>query len=546
MASLDPHLGAVEACAILEPSYACKLGDGPVEERRRVAVIVNHGMGQQVPYETIEGVANAVWRGIARQTNKMAGSGCLIRRVRLGIEGNDEDETELVRAEIEFQNGQHIYSVHIYESYWAPLTEGRVTLKDVMQFLFNAGWNGFVNTQAKKGFQRWMFGSEHEFKLPKLKLIMILIFPVLMLLALVIMNVVLGAAATSHVIGASSGFPGSSTMSLTFDFIVADLAAGLIALGTWVLPSLYKLARKKTVTPRWLSLLGWILIVSGSVLMVLAASAMVVEIMGGHVRGFWWPYVSDCAVWLFPGHKVLIIAVWVIELFAAYKIRWFLVEFVGDVAAYVAAHTVSKFWELRQQIWYAAMKVARGVYRARLESTAEPETVGFLYEKIIVAGHSLGSVIGYDALNGLFLEDGFSKAPLRIAQRTRMFLTFGSPLDKTAFLFRTQQDMCSPVREVAAAAGQPMIQSYSNRPQEWVNLYSKSDIISGPLDFYDPPNKDNAKNTVAFQDPATAPTIHERAVKNLLDPDARTPFAAHVEYWKGQLFADQLVRGITT
>src|SRR6266571_4258086 len=97
----------------------------------REAIIVNHGMGQQVPYETIEGVAKAVWRGITHEKNG-PDAGCVIRRVRLGTEAKGEVETELVRAEIEMQHGQQKYDVHIYESYWAPLTEGKVTLKDLM------------------------------------------------------------------------------------------------------------------------------------------------------------------------------------------------------------------------------------------------------------------------------------------------------------------------------------------------------------------------------------------------------------------------------
>jgi hypothetical protein len=37
------------------------------------------------------------------------------------------------------------------------------------------------------------------------------------------------------------------------------------------------------------------------------------------------------------------------ELLAAYMVRWCLIEYVGDVAAYIAAYTVSKFYDLRQR-----------------------------------------------------------------------------------------------------------------------------------------------------------------------------------------------------
>ena len=540
------ELGTRDASALLEPAYSPKIGD-PHPEGRRVAIIVNHGMGQQVPYETLDGVAQAVWRGVREPQSGVTSPRSLIRRVRLGTQGKDEVETELVRAEIQIQHGQQTFDVHIYESYWAPLTEGKVALKDVMTFLFNAGWNGFMNTGAGT-FQRWMFDKEQSFELPKLRLMLTLSALMLLLLAFVFMNAVLAAAAASHAVGAGGTFPGNFTKPLTDDFIVADLAALLIALGTLVLPWLYKKATNSASIPQWLSRIGWALIALGAFLTWLAGFCMPFQLAGVYPENWFWPWLDEWAAGLMssPWSHVWLALLWGFELVAAYIVRWFLIEYVGDVAAYIAAHTVSKFYDLRQQIWQTAMKVARPVYRAQTHHKASPEAPEFLYEKIIMVGHSLGSVIGYDVLNGLLLEDAFSDQPLRVANRTRMFLTFGSPLDKTAFLFRTQADMRSSVREVAAAAVQPMIQNYDNRPHEWVNLYSKSDIISGHLDFYDPPDKTNAKHKELFLNPATAPVANERAVKNLPDPDARTPLAAHVEYWDGDLFSQELVRAITT
>jgi hypothetical protein len=551
----DPVLGIRDASAILEPAYAANLGAPPGPEKL-VAVIVNHGMGQQVPYETIDAVAQAVQRGIDR-TNGAATVTAppVIRRVRLGIE-DKKDETELVRVEIQVCRGQETFGVHIYESYWAPLTESKVSLKDVMAFLFDAGWNGFWNSNAKKGYQRWMFGKERSFSLPKLWLMVVLTLLLGLLAALVVMNGVLAAASASHAIGGSSKFPDAKQIGpLTSDFIVADIAAVFIFIPTVALPWFQKHVIRRVGTPAWLSWIGWALIITAAVLILLAGLAIALHLAGYYpgncLRRLWpclWPHLwpTQLADWLVAGHDNLVTFLWGLELAAAYGARWCLIEFVGDVAAYIAAHTVSKFYDLRQQIWQAAMRVSGAVYRAQSvapEGTKKPE---FLYRKILMVGHSLGSVIGYDVLNGLLLEDEFSKDPLQVAARTRMFLTFGSPLDKTAFLFRTQADMCSPVREVAATAVQPMIQDYRHRPEEWVNLYSNSDIISGDLDFYDPPNKHNAKDKTPFHAVATAPKVHERAVKNKPDPDARTPLTAHVEYWGGNLFADELVRGITT
>ncbi len=548
---MDPELelGTVAVSDILEQAYVSKIGVPP-PAGEPVAVIVTHGMGQQVPYETIEDVAEAIWRG-AEATS----SPSLIRWVRLGTRGKDDIEPELVRAEIQVQHAGKMFDVHIYEAYWAPLTEGKVTLKDVMSFLFGTGWNGLWNAQIGI-FRRWMFGKEQYFKLRKLLILAILAFLMLLLISLVIMNAVLVAAATSHAIGASEAFPGKLTGPLTADFIVADIAAVLIFLGTFGIPWLCKKLTSAPGIPRGLSILEWILTGAGAMLILAAGFAMPPHMWSCTPERWVWPYVSEWAAHLAEGcggfvkftgclNKVCIAVLWAFEFGAAAIARWFLIEYAGDVPAYVAFHTVSKFYDLRQKIWDTAMKVARAVYRAETQSTANPAELDFLYKNIIVVGHSLGSVISYDVLNGLLLEEAASDRFLNIADRTRMFLTLGSPLDKTAFLFRTQADMQSSVREVAAAAVQPMIQDYSHRAIEWVNLYSKSDIISGALDYYDPPNEGNVHDKKRFRVLGAPRRIHVPA-RNLLDPAARTPLAAHVEYWQGNLLAKELVRGITT
>jgi hypothetical protein len=491
-------------------------------------------MGQQVPYETIEAVALAVARGAeqAKHTGALV-SQPVIRNVRLGTAGGPT-EPELVRAEFQITDAHRIQrDVHIYEAYWAPLTEGKVTAKDVIGFLWDAGWNGICNTEAGT-FKRWMFGDEYKFKLNRLVLTLAFLSVMALLAALLFINAVVVAAAASHAVGAAKSFPtGDLLAGLTWDLLAVDIAGILIAIG--VLIGLLRTAGARFV--------GWFLIGTGAAAILYAAA-----IMGCRLAA-WIPPLSmtpgDPWRTLVPRFPVLVLILWTLEFLAARWVRTLLIEYVGDVTAYIAAHTVSKFWDLRQQIWQTAMRVALAVYHAR---TADDGT--YLYEKIIVVGHSLGSVISYDVLNGLLLEKAFSGGGLRVAERTRMFLTFGSPLDKTAFLFRTQKDMDSPVREVAAAAVQPMIVNYDHRPREWVNLWSRADIISGNLDYYDPPNAQNARHPAKALAEAAAAAPHAiphgRAVQNIRDPDARTPLAAHVQYWSGALFAQHLYRGITT
>jgi len=159
---------------------------------------------------------------------------------------------------------------------------------------------------------------------------------------------------------------------------------------------------------------------------------------------------------------------WPLLVAASAFIRLVLVQFVGDVAIYVMPYKVDAFNDLRKEIKEAVYKVAHAVY-ALTDKAGKTE-----YDRVIVVGHSLGSVIAYDALNRLIHEDRVALAAeaLHIVDRTRLFLTFGSPLDKTAFIFGAQGHGTTEARESLAASVQPLIQSYDYRPEQWINIYS--------------------------------------------------------------------------
>jgi hypothetical protein len=148
------------------------------------------------------------------------------------------------------------------------------------------------------------------------------------------------------------------------------------------------------------------------------------------------------------------------------------------------------------------------------------------YERIILAGHSLGSVLAYDTLNAIIKCDETSASPesRRVVARTTHLITFGSPLDKTAFLFRNQSNhIHDPLREQMAAACQPLILDEKYRQNlAWINLWSPCDVVSGALDYYDA---------------GSLPASDQLHVQNEIDPAAWFPFYAHVQYWTGRRLA---------
>ena len=414
-----------------------------------VAIIVSHGMGEQVQFETLNSVAEALW---ARQSSTpMDASTARVRYVAFG-----EDWLPRVELTLRTSTGAE-REVHLYEVYWAPVTEGKVTVRDVVAFLLGAGLRG-IRYCARGSFDRWMFGIRQEFALPRRGLLQ-LGAAIAVLCALCV-----GYAAFALALAAEAfrlvlpGVPGSGAgVGVGAAMDVGAVAAGL----AWL---------RGVPTP-----------------MVLGALALGVSF------------------------------------FAA--ARWFLVQGLGDVAAYISAHRASRFTEIRRGIQEIARNVARNVYGSRITESGELE-----YGEVIVVGHSLGSVIAYDMLNHSINRDLLSQtageASLDVVRRTKLLLTLGSPLDKTAFLFRTQKDD-APLREALAAAVQPMIVSYDNRPARWINIWSPFDWIGGSLEYYDVDARTSQREA--------------RAVENIRDAEAPLdPLRAHLGYWKRREFAERL------
>jgi hypothetical protein len=240
---------------------------------------------------------------------------------------------------------------------------------------------------------------------------------------------------------------------------------------------------------------------------------------------------AGSAVWRFsrltagaPEWPTRLLLTWPALIVTSAVVRYFMVQYVGDVAAYVSSHTIDRFDQVRRQIKDCVYSAAQAVYGA---------AGAFAYDGVIVVGHSLGSLVSYDVLNRLISEEQLQVAaggePSGVVRRTRLFLTFGSPMDKTAFIFAIQTGKTNPTREALVASMQPLIQDYGNRTMPWINIYSPWDIISGALNYYD-----------------VRGTPSPPAIQNLPDPDATTFLAAHAEYWHNPLLRRILVQALIT
>ncbi len=535
-----------------EPTGAC------------TAVVVCHGMGQQVPFETADVVARALRDAsgskaeIATGLLKLPLDDKLLARPEVKLKGTPLKYAQMKLSFREKDGTETTREVHVFEAYWAPLTENQVTLRDVVAFCWQAAWNGFRNgITSARNFERWMFDDWQRFKSRGWAVSFQLLLAALVLTALIVLNTtIIAVAAARSLTGGTSGWPSNALLThLTLDlllFVVPGSVAGAL------LFTALRVRHRVTQLPagvrarclqsrrRLFLALEWPIWTSIAVAMVVAVLTALLVLFhlwfhqGGAQALQWarcdWP---PCHLFLtehppaLPG--ALILAVWGVAIGISAVARWFIVQYFGDVVAYVSSHRVDRFHALRSEIKDAVREVAGAVYLAGVPNRP-------VYDSVVVVGHSLGSVAAYDVLNALVNLDCLLKDEqprqyaLDVAERTELLLTFGSPLDKTAFVFKTQKPHGAEVREMLAATIQPLIQGYEHRPRRWVNLWSYRDWISGTLDFYDKPCMCGDKETGREW---------PQRVENLPDPDATIPILAHTSYWDHPLFAKTLYEAVT-
>jgi hypothetical protein len=166
---------------------ATNLDIGVTREKRAVWVV--HGMGQQIPFETLDRLANDLLDVLPNPTQiiprlrtvKIADQ--VLQRVELDVDGINKDNAGKPLKQ---------YELHLYETYWAPKTEGVAKLTDVVSFLRDGGLHGILN--SIKSFQRAMFGGMATFSIRWLTPLW-LCLALLILVALTAINAVVLAAA---------------------------------------------------------------------------------------------------------------------------------------------------------------------------------------------------------------------------------------------------------------------------------------------------------------------------------------------------------------
>jgi hypothetical protein len=404
-ASFDERvLESVDSRSKVEAPIAAKEDAKEEAQGEVTAVLVVHGMGQQIQFETLDQVERGLRRVEAERTEVSVDEQprSIARSVLLG-------DQIVERLELPLTGPKGLTWVHLYEAYWAPLTEGKVTLRDVMAFLLTGGFNGLA--KSRESFWRWMFDRRVDFGRQQTALKLLLALGVIGVLVLI--NAVVTAVAAVLLASPASA-------SWLSPELLSDLTVVLVALVVLLLVLRGLM--------RWTKRMAFFRL---AILVILGAGASMLVVLAwnrlGH--GTPWHHLPSQGRMV----KGLFVVFWLAFLRITYQVRSFLIQYLGDVAAYVSPHKLDRFNDIRNDIKAVAAKVAEGVYGA-----LSPDGQRFEYQSVAVVGHSLGSVVAYDTLNALLNKDSLSGGRLRIALRTCLFLTFGSRSRRPPFFSPTR------------------------------------------------------------------------------------------------------------
>ncbi len=208
-------------------------------------------------------------------------------------------------------------------------------------------------------------------------------------------------------------------------------------------------------------------------------------------------------------------------LLLAFIVRGFLTSAIGCLAVYLGADALSQNFAARNQILHECTEQILA-----LLDSAEPD---FTYDKVLIAAHSLGSVIAYDSLNELTIRKHARDAQVISASLFKLtgLLTFGCPLNKVIYFFRTRTSVETNVlsqilyalhpfrlRTELPPGANPTVSLPHPFPPDgpfeglyWLNAYSPFDLISGRMLFF-------------------------RANQDIAVEHGVTPWTAHLSYWE--------------
>ena len=508
----------------------------------KAAFLVIHGIGQQQPFETLD----AFVRGLRQALSRKDGRSWTIRHDLLNLNGSTESRLHLSSGGAE-ENKEEADAFDLYEVCWAPLTQRQITYPQVLRFLQTAALSPlryfatnleFLSEEKKNGrithSTAWLIAREFF----RIGLIYLPVFFLMIALGTLLSDVSQYQNVASLLTASlKEGLPkGGMAWSLFYAEIVLWTLLAVTGKSLW---DLTKQSVSESINRR--AELKWRKALVGffALFVILLAGKLWFE--GSSLS----PLLTRIPPSLWLGIAALLLFAWT---------KGVLVDFIGDITIYVNMDENSEFFKARNAILCEAADKLRWILRQKQ------------YERVFVAGHSLGSVVAHNAINKLLLEadqEGSDSGALtwEKAAKIELLITFGSPLDKVYYFFRTHVPSDQAIRSQILSDRYPFARRISRESHvdgrvkhtswvreygdltfvappsplllypdqkmvspcfSWLNFWYPTDPVSGHLNFYDPARLRNEK----------------------LHSPLRRFGRAHLDYWSDPVFYDKILEQI--
>lgn len=456
----------------------------------RIGVVAIHGIAPHPRYEIQDEFAEA----LETRLNEVQGAGTweLSSDFLPFTKPNDPESVRVTLNRVASSNHAIDHAIDVIEAYWSPIDKGRTNVLSV------AGW----------ALKTIFMPLNNAAKFPGAPWKALFDITYLMVAMLIVLGAVAGvfywggisfqAVAQKLGIENISFFDVVTNPWLLFQHVwiwdatlLAASAAGAVCVAQVASAILGgALVRRRprgsrSVRPRaWAVALriAFVFVVGATLLWVAATRPL----HSGQTLGstVWW----------------LTIAVGLLEL-ASSTGREFLINRIGDVQIYTIGDENSQYFTYREQIRTVAEAIL-------LETILRRDAAGApYYESIVIAGHSLGSTIGIDALMRVHeIHEATLQNPGPPGSgvsdddwnRVRAFITFGTAVEKTKFFFSALRPSFSAWREqwnsrlyghlftpkVEVLRGSNDKQTSSELGIYWLNLTYWTDCIANRIESY--------------------------------------------------------------
>ncbi len=490
-----------------------------ITDKKNLALIVIHGIGEQNPYETLDGFA----RGLDQYYRDTYHADSTLRPERVDY---SHGPRMCVHLEPPAAAASVWRRISLFEYYWAPETEDKITYRESLLFLIRTGLRPLrelsVNLKdifqaGKKSELTWVFGTTmRALGIFAREIVRAVLFFIPLILALG--TLLWWLSHPPSLSGARAlflQFLHSESWWVTGIFALCSIMA--VVMAAFLFQQAWSMIRRKGISTDKYAEGLWIFL--GGVVLVVSL---------GIARGLWSgrPNLSQAVMNLVWNREVLML---IGTLVVAYVVKSILTGFVGDIAVYVTADEKGKNYAARRAILKGSCELAKDLLRSND------------YDNVMIAGHSLGSVIAYDTINKLIgevctrLVDPKARNRITEAHLAKFsgLLTFGCPLDKIYYFFREHVEKDQAIRAQLLSYIHPFRRKSSGRNYkpyvltkpaplpmnvQWLNVWSRFDPVSGHLDFYDV----NVQNSLWYW----------------------IPGAAHLSYWRDRRFYVLLVENL--